>query len=100
MSILLYNILFGFFYCLQRGKIIFVKNMSLKLKNEFIEADLQLGPMPDFHGSFERFFVEKAANLIFGSKSSSSASPTCSTSSYENDEEYIVRHLIKLKILF
>lgn len=67
--------------------------MSLKLKDEFIEADLKLGPMPDFNGSFERFFIEKAANLIYGTRNSSSSSPA-STSSYENDEEYIVIFLI------
>lgn len=39
--------------------------MSVKLKDKCIEADQKYGPMPNFNGTFERFFIEKSANLIF-----------------------------------
>ena len=42
------------------------KKMILKLKNEFIRADKCIGPMPNFYETFEKFFIEKSAALIYG----------------------------------
>jgi len=38
---------------------------KLKLKDEFVEADLLVGPMPNFNETFEKFFIQKAFCLIF-----------------------------------
>jgi hypothetical protein len=40
--------------------------MILKLKDELIRADKCIGPMPNFCETFEKFFIEKSAALIYG----------------------------------
>lgn len=42
---------------------------KLKLKDEFVDADLLVGPMPNFNETFEKFFIQKAFCLIFESQS-------------------------------
>ena len=44
--------------------------MILKLKDEFIRADKCIGPMPNFNETFEKFFIEKSAALIYGTMQS------------------------------
>ena len=38
--------------------------MHVRLRDDFIEADVLLGPMPDFNEPFESFFRRKAADLL------------------------------------
>jgi hypothetical protein len=39
--------------------------MKLKLKDEYIDQDQLFGPLPNFKDSFEKFFIQKAANSLF-----------------------------------
>jgi hypothetical protein len=41
--------------------------MNLKLNDDYIDEGITYGPLPNFNGSFEMFFIEKAANLIYKS---------------------------------
>ena len=38
--------------------------MHIRLKDDFIESDLLLGPMPDFNESFESFLRRKVAQML------------------------------------
>jgi len=40
--------------------------MHLKLSNDFVEIEQLIGPLPNFDGNFESFFVPKAFQSIFG----------------------------------
>ena len=38
--------------------------MPLILGDDLLDSDTMLGPLPNFNFSFEKFFIEKAANLL------------------------------------
>jgi hypothetical protein len=46
--------------------------MNLKLNDDYIDEGITYGPLPNFNGSFEMFFIEKAANLIYKSNNNMS----------------------------
>jgi hypothetical protein len=38
---------------------------NVTLENDFVESDIIYGPMPNFTTSFEQFFIEKCAKLLY-----------------------------------
>ncbi len=46
--------------------------MHLKLSNDFVQIEQLIGPLPNFDGNFESFFIPKAFQSLFGKSLASS----------------------------
>ena len=41
------------------------QKMPLVVEDDYVDIDTLIGPLPRFDSSFDKFFIEKAANLLF-----------------------------------
>jgi hypothetical protein len=75
--------------------------MKLKLKDEYIDVDQLFGPLPNFKDSFEKFFIQKAANCLFDLNMENKNEINQIKSDQEDSQssfEFVVTFCLQLKI--